>query len=149
VVLWTNEENGLRGARQYAADHAAELPRHVAAIEADSGCFKPLGFSLECKDEMRQALAAEQIGGMLKLLAPLGAMSVELGGSGADIGPMRDAGFPLMGFRVEGSTYFDYHHSHADTLDKVNPRDLSECVAVMAASAYLIADLPQPLGRRE
>jgi len=98
---------------------------------------------------VRQARAAEQAAAMMDRLAPLGPLSVELGGSGADIGLLRDAGFPLMGFRVEGSTYFDYHHSHADTLDKVNPRDLSDCVAVMAATAYLIADMPQRLGQSE
>lgn len=145
VVLWTNEENGLRGAKQYVADHAAELPLHVAAIEADSGCFKPRGFSLECHDEDRAAIARRQLSEFLSLMDPL-KLAVHGEGSGADIGPMRDANFPLLGFQVEGSSYFDYHHSHADTLDKIDPHDLRECIAVMAATAYVIADMPQRLG---
>jgi carboxypeptidase Q len=146
VVLWTNEENGLAGANQYAADHAAELPHHVAAIESDSGGFAPVGLSLECADAARQERAAEQLRDLAGLLAAFGAGSVETGFSGADVGPMRDAGVVLMGHRVEGSTYFDYHHSPADTLDKVDPDDLARNVAVMAITAWVLAEMEDRLG---
>jgi carboxypeptidase Q len=146
VVLWTNEENGLAGGRQYAQDHAAELANHVAAIESDSGGFRPVGLSVECADPARQEIAAAQLRDIVRLLEPLGAMDVETGFSGADVGPMKDAGVVLMGHRVEGSIYFDYHHTPADTLDKVDPGELAQNVAAMATVAYVIADMPERLG---
>jgi carboxypeptidase Q len=146
VVLFTNEENGLAGGRQYAADHASELPAHVAAIECDAGGFRPEEITLDCADPARQAIALRQLQEIAGLLAEAGGPGARAGGSGADIGPMKPAGFPLMGLHTEGSTYFDYHHSHADTLDKVNPRELSQCVAVMAVLSYVIADMPDRLG---
>lgn len=146
VVLFTNEENGLRGGRQYAEDHAGELANHVAAIESDSGAFQPVGYSVQFEDEKKQSLAAEQLLGIVQLLRPLNATDVVTGHSGADIGPMRPAGVPLLGFRVEGSKYFNYHHSRADTLDKVDPKELSQCVASMAVMAYVLADMPGRLG---
>ncbi|HKQ46668.1 MAG TPA: M20/M25/M40 family metallo-hydrolase [Phycisphaerae bacterium] len=146
VVLWTNEENGLAGGKQYAKDHEAELAKHVAAIESDSGAFRPEGYSVECLDGRRQTVAAGQLVELMKLLSPLGRMDVSVGHSGADISPMKPGGVVLMGFDVEGSKYFDYHHTHADTLDKVNPQDLSQCVASMAVTAYVIAEMPERLG---
>jgi len=143
VVLWTNEENGLAGARQYAADHADELPKHVAAIEADSGGFRPTGYSVDCSDKDLQTLAVEQMRQITSLLTSMGPMTVETGGAGADVGPMKPAGVLLLGHENEASTYFDYHHSHADTLDKVDPTDLSRNVAVMATVAYILADMPR------
>lgn len=147
VVLWTNEENGLRGAKAYAADHAEELANHVAAIETDSGVFQPQGFSLECTDKEREAIAAEQMRDIAKLLAPLQATKIALGGSGADLTPLKPAGVVLLGHEVEGSTYFDYHHTPADTFDKIDPTLLSRDVAAMAVVAYVLADMPERLGR--
>ena len=147
VVLWTNEENGVAGGRAYAKDHADELSKHVAAIEADSGVFKPVGYSLDCSDKNRQRIAERQVSEILSLIEPhIGPMSTRVGHSGVDIGHMKDAGFVLMGHRVEGSKYFDYHHTRADTIDKVDPREISENVAVLATMAYIIADMPQRLG---
>jgi len=148
VVLWTNEENGLAGAKQYIKDHADELPNHVAAIESDGGSFRPDGYSLECHDKQKEAAALEQMRQIVKLLAPLGEMKAELGGSGADIGAMKPAGVVLMGHSVESAIYFDYHHSFADTLDKVDPTELSQNVAVMATVAYVLADMPERVGER-
>lgn len=142
VVLWVNEENGLCGARQYAADHEAELARHVAAIESDSGTFAPIGISVQHKDKQRQAIGAERMAQILSLLKPIGATDASEGWSGADIGQMHDAGVPLMGFRVYGEKYFDYHHTDADTLDKIDPEELSKCVATMAVVSYILADMP-------
>ncbi len=146
VVLWTNEENGLAGGKTYAKDHEAELKNHVAAIESDSGGFKPDGYSVECEDKDRQEIAFQQMKEIGSLLSSIGPMDFSQGHSGADIGPMKPAGVVLMGHSVEGSTYFDYHHTPADTIDKVNPRELSENVAVLAAVAYIIADMPERFG---
>jgi len=148
VVLWTNEENGLAGGKQYAKDHEAELANHVAAIESDGGSFRPEGYTLECKDADREAVAIEQLKEITNLFASFGATRAEKGGSGADIGAMKPAGVVLLGHDVEGSTYFDYHHTLADTLDKVNPVELSQNVAVMAVTAYVLADMPDRIGSR-
>lgn len=146
VVLWTNEENGLGGAKQYALDHAEELSRHVAAIEADSGAFRPIGYSIECSNEAKQERAAEQMRDILSLVDSLGATSVRVGHSGADLIPMRETDVVRLGHRCEGSKYFDYHHSDADTVDKVDPVELSRNVAVMAVVAYVLADMEEPIG---
>jgi hypothetical protein len=147
VVLWTNEENGLAGARAYVDEHKDELSRHVAAIESDGGVFRPTGFSVECQDVECERLAAEQVKDILTLLEPLGPMDVDTGWSGADVSPMRPHGVVLMGHRVEGSKYFDYHHSHADTIDKVDPKELAMNVAALATMAYVLADMPDRIGR--
>lgn len=146
VVLWTNEENGLEGGKQYAKTHADELDKHVAAIESDGGSFRPTGYSIECSDETKQHIAADQMRDILSLFKDIGATSAEVGGSGADVSPMKPAGVVLMGHNVDMSTYFDYHHSDGDTLDKVVPQELSQNVAVMATVAYILADMPARLG---
>ncbi|HPF40414.1 MAG TPA: M20/M25/M40 family metallo-hydrolase [Phycisphaerae bacterium] len=142
VVLWTNEENGLAGARQYVEDHQDELARHVGAIESDAGTFRPVGLSVQHKDKDRQAAGAERVKEILSLLDSIGPMKATQGWSGADIGRMRDAGVPLMGVMVYGEKYFDYHHTHADTLDKIDPTELSQNVAMMAVVSYVLADMP-------
>ena len=141
-VLFMNEENGLRGARQYVIDHAAELPRHVAALEADSGGFRPEGFNTNVVPAGMETLRAAAA-----LLAPIGATRIVTGGGGADIGQMRPAAVPLLGLDVEGVRYFDWHHTPADTLDKVDRGDLAKGTAAMAAMAYLLAEMPQTLPR--
>ncbi len=82
----------------------------------------------------------------MSLLESIGATEVETGFSGADVGPMKDSGVILMGHRVEGLKYFNYHHSQADTVDKVDPQEFSQNVAVMATVAYILADMPNRLG---
>jgi carboxypeptidase Q len=146
VVCWTNEENGLAGAKEYARTHAAELSNHVAAIESDSGCAAPRGFSVQCKDKKRESVAASQLTEIIRMLNPIGTLKSDKGHSGADVSPMSDGGVVLMGFEVEGSTYFDYHHTQADTLDKIDRKELSKCVAAMAAMAFTIADMPERMG---
>ncbi|MDH3367962.1 MAG: M28 family metallopeptidase [Gemmatimonadota bacterium] len=142
VVLWTNEENGLRGGEAYREAHSDEVDRHVLAIESDAGVFKPLGIGFGGSDAA-YAIVAE-IGG---LLARIDAGRVTRPGGGADIGPLMRAGVPGMGLSVEGSRYFWYHHSDADTIDKLDPREMAECVAAMAVMVYVVADLPVPLPR--
>lgn len=142
VVMWTNEENGLRGATAYRDRHAAALDRHVLAIESDNGAFRPHGFAFTGS---AAALATvRQVGA---LLAPIDADSVSTGGGGADIGPIMQRGVPGMSPIVDGSRYFWYHHSHADTMDKLDPADLQRLTAALAVMAYVVADLPDPLAR--
>ena len=146
VVLFTNEENGLAGGRAYAADHKNELDNHVAAIELDSGVFRPKGYTIDCEDEARATVAVKQMNDILSLLSSIGEMDASAGGSGADVGQMKSGGVVLMGHNVEGSTYFNYHHTHADTLDKVDPVELSQNVAMLATVAYILADMPVRIG---
>ncbi|HUP89362.1 MAG TPA: M20/M25/M40 family metallo-hydrolase, partial [Longimicrobiales bacterium] len=142
VVGWTNEENGTRGARAYAEAHGAEAAKHVLAIESDGGVFRPLGFGFSGSDSARAIV--EQVG---KLLDRIGAGSISRGGGGADIGPMMQLGVPGMGLNVVGEKYFWFHHSAADTMDKLDPREVNLCAAAMAIMAYVIADLPTALPR--
>jgi Zn-dependent M28 family amino/carboxypeptidase len=143
VVLYTNEENGVRGARGYGAAHAKE--KHVAAIESDSGAFAPWGFSAAENTSAERVAYAERLA---TLLAPVGATTIIARGSGVDIEvSLRESGALLLGLGVDGSTYFDYHHSHADTLDKVDPKWLAWDIAAMAAMAWLLAEddkMPDP-----
>jgi carboxypeptidase Q len=135
VVLFTNEENGVRGATQYATDHAAELTQHVAALEMDAGAGAPLGFMTE--GEQPYLAEAREIGG---LLAPLGASSVSAGFSGEDVQKLKPAGVPLFGVLLDIEHYFDVHHSAADTLDKIDPLNLQKAVAAVATFAFVLAD---------
>jgi len=143
VVGWTNEENGGKGGNGYRDAHRNELEKHVLAIESDGGVFKPSGFGFTGSD---QAFAiVQQVG---KLLERIGAGQITRGGGGADIAPIMQLGVPGMGLNVDGTRYFWFHHSEADTLDKLDPREVALCVAAMAVMAYVIADLPEPLPRQ-
>ncbi len=142
VVLWTNEENGLRGARAYRDARASVLDRHVVAIESDAGVFKPSGFGFTGSDRAFETV--QQIG---RLLERIDAGSIRRGGGGADIDPLMKEGVPGMGLSVDGTRYFWYHHTDADTIDKLDPREMSLCVAAMAVMAYVVADMPERLPR--
>jgi Zn-dependent M28 family amino/carboxypeptidase len=143
VVLFTNEENGLRGGKAYAADHAAELAKTVLALESDSGGFAPRGFEVAHKDADAANRATSRVADIATLLHSFGATRVETSsGGGADISPMQAAGVPALGLDVDGRLYFDYHHTEADTLDKVQPQDLADMVAATAVLAFVVADMP-------
>jgi carboxypeptidase Q len=142
VVGWTNEENGLRGGNAYRDAHRAELDRHVAAIESDGGVFKPAGFGFTGSDAA--FLLVRQIG---SLLDRIGAGTIGRGGGGADIGPIMQLGVPGLGLNVDGTRYFWYHHTEADTVDKLDPQEVGLCVATMAVMAYVLADMEETLGR--
>ncbi len=140
VVGWVNEENGTRGGDAYRDAHAAELGSHVVAIESDGGVFRPAGFGFSGSDSAFAIV--RRIG---RLLARIGADTITRGGGGTDIGPIMERGVPGMGLNVDGTRYFWYHHSDADTVDKLDPREMAQCVAAMAVMAYVLADLPETL----
>ena len=154
VVLWTNEENGLRGGAAYRdqAKERGELAKHVAAIEADSGGEPPAGFGLGLPflqerpdaDEVKQP-ALEKLRQIARLLEGIQASDIRDGGGGADIGPLMREGVPGLGLRTTGDRYFHWHHTPADTLDKVSPEDIQKQVAAMAVMAYVLADMPDRL----
>ncbi len=142
VVLFMNEENGLAGGRAYAAAHQAELGKHVAALEADSGAGRPLSIRLRGGEGAGALLAP-----WLAPLEPLG-IRVEPGDAGgADLGPMDSASVPLVRVHNDGTHYFDTHHSAADTLDKIDPAELAKNVAATALVAYALAEMPEVLPR--
>jgi carboxypeptidase Q len=143
VVLWTNEENGLRGGNAYRDAHLDEVPNHVLAIETDSGVFKPTGFGFSGTAEAFAIV--REVG---RLLERIGAGNISQGGGGADIGPIMRMGVPGMGLQVEGEKYFWYHHTNADTLDKLDPNEVNLVVATLAVMAYVVADLPEALPRQ-
>ncbi len=144
IVLFMNEENGLAGGKGYAEAHAAELSKHVAAFEADSGAARLLNITLHA-GEGGEAL-------LEPWLAPLEtAFGIRLGhegeAGGADLGPMNPAAVPFAGVPLDGTHYFDIHHSAADTLDKIDPQLLAQDAAAHALLAYALAEMPQPLPR--
>ena len=142
VVLWTNEENGLRGGTGYRDAHRDQIEKHVLAIESDAGVFRPTGFGFGGSDSAYAIV--NEIG---RLLAPIGADTITRPGGGADIGPLMALGVPGMGLQVDGTRYFWYHHTDSDTIDKLDPAEVARCVAAMAVMAYVVADLPAPLPR--
>ncbi|RMG43843.1 MAG: peptidase M28 family protein [Acidobacteria bacterium] len=144
AVLFANEEHGLDGGKTYLRDHRAELDAHVAALESDSGGFRPVGFSFAGTDE-----AAARVESWLELFAPLGELKLSRGGGGADIGPLVREGVPGLGLRVESTHYFDYHHTEADTLDKIDPAEYADALSAFAAMTWLLAESPDPLPRAE
>jgi carboxypeptidase Q len=142
VVLWTNEENGLRGATSYAKRHEAALAKHTLAIESDAGVFRPTGFGF-----LGSGRGMEIIRGVAKLLDPIGSGSIAKGCRGADVLKLVRGGVPVMHLEVEREKYFWFHHTDADTIDKLDPAEFNRCVAAMAVMAYVIADLPETLPR--
>lgn len=142
VVGWTNEENGTRGGQAYRATHAADVAKHVFAMESDNGAFRPYGIAAVGTDS-----ALAMLRRIAPLLARIGADKVVRGGGEADIGPLLAAGVPGAGLEVEGSRYFWFHHTNADTPDKLDAREVAQCVAVMAVYAYVLAEMPEVLPR--
>jgi len=140
VVGWVNEENGLRGGNQYVTDHGHE--KHMLAIETDGGVFSPRGYGFTGSDAAFGIV--REIG---TLLEGIGAGEIVRGGGGADIGPLMQTGVPGMGLNVDDARYFWYHHTDADTLDKLDPDEVARCVAALAVMAYVVADLPRSLPR--
>jgi carboxypeptidase Q len=135
VCLYANEENGIAGGKAYFKAHEAELPRHAAALESDSGTDRPLAFTWNAGPS-----AEPTIREIAQILEPVGAGRLEgSSGGGADISPLRAAGVPLFAVRQDSSRYFDWHHTANDTFDKIDPEGLDRNVAAVAAFAYCAA----------
>ncbi len=141
-VLWTNEENGGKGNKGYRDMHMDEMDKHVLAIESDGGVFSPKGFGFSGNDSARKIV--EEIHALMK---PIGANTISEGGRAADVAPLNDEGVPVMSLKVDGSKYFWYHHTNADTFDKIDFNEFNRCVAAIAIMAYVVADLDEPLPR--
>ena len=133
AVLFMNEENGLRGGNKYAEVAKNKKENHVFALESDAGGFTPRGFSFDCSDEN-----FEQVLGWKNLFEPYLIHMFVKGGSGADIGPLKDEGLVLAGLRPDSQRYFDHHHAENDTFEHVNKRELELGAATMASLVYLV-----------
>ena len=142
AVMWTNEENGLRGGEAYRDNYINDLDNHILAMESDAGVFKPSGFGFTGSDEAFAIL--QDIG---TLLTKIDSGVITKGGGGADIGPIMREGVPGMGLKVDGTRYFWYHHTAADTFDKIDKDEFNRCVATMAVMAYVVADMNDKLPR--
>ena len=143
VIAWMNEENGLAGSKQYAKDHEKEIPNHFAAMETDNGAGHPIGIHVKGKFEIKKLLAP-----VLALLQESGAGGTNFSEHiGADIEPLEKAGIPAFSPIQDSRFYFNYHHTAADTLDKIVPKELAENSAVVAVAAYALANMEQPLPR--
>ena len=143
VIAWMNEENGSAGSKQYAKDHETEWMNHFAAIETDGGADHPLGINIKGKPELK------------KMFAPVAAILQESGAGiltlvehcGSDIAPMEKAGVPAFSPIQDSRFYFNYHHTAADTLDKIVSKALAENSAVVAVLSYALANMERPLPR--
>ncbi len=148
LVLWTNEENGGGGSQAYRAALGDDMSGHVAAVEMDEGCERPIGFGLGFPgaDEARTARALSQCKKIAEPLRGIEADDISLGGGGADIGPLMRSGVPGFALRTVGEHYFDWHHTDADTLDKVDPVHFRHAIAALGVFCYGLADMPTRLG---
>jgi carboxypeptidase Q len=144
VIAWMDEESGGRGRDAYTAAHSAEFSNHVAAIESDLGAAHPLGFQVKMSTQAGEFLRPVQ-----NILENFGANLIKAVpfSPGSDIAGMSQAGVPTLGVMQDGRTYFNYHHTAADTLDKIVPKELRENAAAMAVMGYALASTAQPLPR--
>jgi len=158
VVLWANEENGLNGGKAYREALGSDVSSHVAAIEMDGGCERPVGFGFSVTrpgeprpggrardSEPADPDAAKALATLRRigtLFDGIDAAPVKWGGGGADISPLTRDGVPGMSLDTVGEHYFDWHHTQADTLDKVSPADLRRATGMLAVMGYVLADMP-------
>ena len=135
-VAWMSEEEGSQGAAAYMADHATEMADHIGAIESDLGSDHPTGIYYAGKPALHEWLRP-----VAEVLDTIGAETlVAAPETGEDIGGLTEKGVPSFAPVQDSRTYFNYHHTAADTFDKVDPRHLDENSAVMAVLAYALAD---------
>jgi hypothetical protein len=143
MIAWMSEEEGSEGAAQYMKDHAAEMGTHAGAIESDLGADHPTGIYYAGKPELGRWLRP-----VAQVLQENGAgMLVNAPETGEDISGMTDKGVPSFAPVQDSRFYFNYHHTAADTLDKVDKKHLNETAAIMAVLAYALADSPEPAAR--
>lgn len=141
IVLFTNEENGMRGGNGYRDQHAKEATNHIMSVESDSGVFQPARLGFSGSEAARKLIA--DIG---TLLAPIGMSEITGGGGGADIGPISTLGkVPMMAYGGDATKYFTIHHTPADTVDRIDPKEVSIAAASLTTMIYVVADMPQPL----
>ena len=141
VVLFTNEENGGRGGAGYRDAHTAELANHVMLMESDGGIFDPEGFGFTGPEKAKATVVA-----IANLLGSIGANKVRDGGGGADIGPAGTAAKASMMSHLAEANYFLIHHTPADTVERITPKQAADNAAAIAVMTYVIADLPWRLG---
>jgi Zn-dependent M28 family amino/carboxypeptidase len=144
MIAWMNEENGQRGARAYDEANRANAEKHIAAYEDDNGSGRPFG--------VKASIPAASV----RMFAPLQAALLPIGagvfrredvlGSG-DLSGLEAMGVPTFEPVIDSSDYFNYHHTPADTFDKVNIDNLRRHAAVMATTAWFMANTDQPVGR--
>jgi len=143
VIAWMNEENGEAGSKQYAKDHEKEWANHFAAMETDGGAGHPIGINIKAKPEVKKMLAP-----VLAILQESGAGMLNfVEHCGADIEPLEKANVPAFSPIQDSRFYFNYHHTAADTLDKIVPKELAENSAVVSLLAYALANMEQLLPR--
>jgi carboxypeptidase Q len=143
VIAWMNEENGEAGSKQYAKDHEKEIQNHFAAMETDGGAGHPIGVNIKANPEVKKVFAP-----VADILQESGAGNLHLvEHCGADIEPLEKAGVPSFSPIQDSRFYFNYHHTAADTLDKIVPKELAENSAVVAVAAYALANMEMPLPR--
>jgi hypothetical protein len=164
LVFWVNEENGAAGGNAYfAALSPEDLLHHVAAIEMDGGAEQPIGWGygaaavpLRARPgqaanlpppalSQGEAHSLEMLRDIGSLLRPIGASTIRQGGGGTDIDPLTRAGVPGLGEMTTDAHYFDWHHTEADTFDKVNLTEFRRNVGSMAVMTYVLADMPETL----
>jgi carboxypeptidase Q len=143
VIAWMNEENGLAGGKTYAKNHEKEIANHFAVMETDGGAGHPLGINYATKPEAKSFFEP-----IARILQSSGAGILNLAEHpGADIGPLTKLGVPGFSPIQDNRTYFNYHHTAADTLDKIVPQELAENAAVITVTAYALANLEKPFPR--
>jgi hypothetical protein len=158
VCFWVNEENGGAGGRAYRAMVGDAVKNHVAAIEMDGGAEKPLGFGFGGGGEERiggrrraaippvSPPAFQRAVDIGKLLESIEGGAISPGGGGSDISPLLADGVPGFGVRTVGAHYFDWHHTDADSFDKIVPREFQLNVAALSVMSYVLADMPERIG---
>ncbi|GAC1432175.1 MAG: M28 family metallopeptidase [Terriglobales bacterium] len=144
VIAWVDEENGGSGHDAYAKAHASEFANYMGAMESDSGAGHPLGFNAKVAPAALPVL--QSIADILRSTGSNIVRPVDES-PGADIAPMEKSGVPLLGLMQDSRKYFNYHHTAADTLDKVVPQELRENAAAMAVMGYALAEIDETLPR--
>jgi hypothetical protein len=143
VIAWMNEENGEAGSKQYAKDHEKEILNQFSAMETDDGAGHPVGVHIKANPEVKKMFAP-----VATILQESGAGTLDLvEHCGADIEPLEKAGVPAFSPIQDSRFYFNYHHTAADTLDKIVPKELAENSAVVAVVTYALANMERPLPR--
>ncbi len=142
-IAWMSEEEGSEGAAAYMVDHAADVPNHIGAIESDLGADHPTGIYYAGKPALRQWLRP-----VSQVLDAIGAGTlVSSPEVGEDVNGLTERGVPGFSPVQDDRTYFNYHHTAADTFDKVDPKHLNENAAVVTVLAYALADSAEAAGR--